>query len=67
MSRAVKYRQNRNYENCNKRIYDGEGEYLPGEWCTFCRAAVRCRARAEEKLKLAQTEFHVVEIGDGLA
>ena len=37
--------------------YKGEGEYLPGEWCTFCRAAVRCRARAEEKLRLAQTEF----------
>lgn len=37
--------------------YHGEGEYLPGEWCTFCRAAVRCRARAEEKLNLAQSEF----------
>ena len=37
--------------------YNGEGEYIPGEWCTFCRAAVRCRARAEEKLKLAQKEF----------
>ena len=37
--------------------YNGEGEYVPGEWCTFCRAAVRCRARAEEKLKLAQMEF----------
>ena len=35
----------------------GEGEYCPGEWCTFCKAAVRCRARAEEKLKLAQAEF----------
>ena len=42
-----------------KMAYDGEGEYLPGEWCTFCRAAVRCRARAEEKLKLAQTEFQM--------
>ena len=42
-----------------KAAYDGEGEYLPGEWCTFCRAAVRCRARAEEKLKLAQTEFRM--------
>lgn len=40
-----------------KKAYDGEGEYLPGEWCTFCRAAVKCRARAEEKLKLAQSEF----------
>ena len=37
--------------------YNGEGEYAPGEWCTFCRAAVRCRARAEEKLKLAQADF----------
>ncbi len=36
---------------------NGEGEYCPGEWCTFCRAAVKCRARAEEKLKLAQEDF----------
>ncbi|ACL77153.1 DUF2800 domain-containing protein [Ruminiclostridium cellulolyticum] len=40
-----------------KKAYKGEGDYLPGEWCTFCRAAVKCRARAEEKLKLAQMEF----------
>lgn len=40
-----------------KKAYDGEGEYIPGEWCTFCRAAVKCRARAEEKLRLAQSEF----------
>ena len=37
--------------------FRGEGEYCPGEWCTFCRAAVRCRARAEDKMKLAQSEF----------
>jgi hypothetical protein len=30
-----------------------------GDWCTFCRAAVKCRARAEEKLKLAQSEFRL--------
>lgn len=42
-----------------KMAYDGEGKYLPGEWCTFCRAAVRCRARADEKLKLAQNEFRM--------
>lgn len=35
----------------------GEGEFCSGEWCTFCRAAVKCRARAEEKLRLAQSEF----------
>lgn len=40
-----------------KKAYDGEGEYITGEWCTFCRAAVKCRARAEEKLRLAQSEF----------
>lgn len=39
--------------------FEGQGEYVPGEWCTFCRAAVRCRARAEEKLRLAQTEFRM--------
>ena len=37
--------------------YMGEGEYCAGEWCTFCRASVRCRARAEEKLRLAKEEF----------
>ena len=37
--------------------HNGEGEYIPGEWCTFCRAATKCRARAEEKLKLARHEF----------
>lgn len=35
----------------------GEGEYRCGEWCRFCRASVRCRARAEEKLRLAEDEF----------
>lgn len=37
--------------------YEGKGDYLPGPWCTFCRAAIKCRARAEEKLQLAQYEF----------
>lgn len=31
----------------------GEGEYLPGEWCRFCRARRQCRARADENVKLA--------------
>ena len=37
--------------------YEGKGDYHPGHWCTFCRAAVKCRARAEENLRLAQYEF----------
>lgn len=40
-----------------EKVSKGEGEFHPGEWCTFCRAAVKCRARAEEKLRLAQEEF----------
>jgi hypothetical protein len=35
----------------------GDGNYCPGEWCQFCRAAVKCRARAEAKMKLATFEF----------
>lgn len=37
--------------------YNGEGDFCAGEWCTFCRAAVKCRARAEAKLQLAKYEF----------
>lgn len=37
--------------------YEGGGEYVPGEHCQFCRAAVKCRARAESKMKLAAFEF----------
>lgn len=40
-----------------KLAFDGKGEYMPGPWCTFCKAAVKCRARAEEKLALARYEF----------
>lgn len=42
-----------------ERAFKGEGEYCPGEWCLFCKAAVKCRARAEDKLRLAQTEFQL--------
>ena len=40
-----------------KLAFEGKGDYRPGAWCVFCRAAVKCRARAEEKLALAQYEF----------
>ncbi len=35
----------------------GEGEYKAGDHCRFCRARFKCRARADEYLKLAQEEF----------
>ena len=37
--------------------FDGDGEFKAGSWCLFCKAAQRCRARAEAQLKLAQLEF----------
>lgn len=37
--------------------YRGTGKYEPGAHCQFCKAAIKCRARAEEKLKLAKEEF----------
>ena len=40
-----------------KMAFAGEGEYLPGDWCLFCRAADKCRARAEANLKVAREEF----------
>jgi hypothetical protein len=35
----------------------GEGEYLPGSWCRFCKARNKCRARAESFLEMARYEF----------
>ena len=40
-----------------EQAYKGEGDCVPGEWCTFCKAAVKCRARADAKLQLAKYEF----------
>ena len=34
--------------------FAGEGELNPGEWCQFCKAACKCRARATENLKLLE-------------
>lgn len=40
-----------------KMALAGEGEYKAGDHCRFCRARFKCRARADEYLKLAQAEF----------
>lgn len=37
--------------------WNGEGEFVPGEHCKFCRARYTCRARAEEFLNLAKYDF----------
>lgn len=37
--------------------YEGKGDYCPGSWCVFCKASIKCRARAEAQLRLAEYEF----------
>lgn len=37
--------------------FAGDGNYLCGEWCGFCKAKHECRARAEANLSLAQHDF----------
>ena len=37
--------------------FKGEGEFLSGEHCRFCRVRHNCRARAEEFLDAAKYEF----------
>lgn len=37
--------------------FAGDGNFLCGEWCGFCKAKHECRARAETNLLLAQYDF----------
>ena len=37
--------------------FAGDGNFLCGEWCGFCKAKNECRARAEANLKLVQYDF----------
>ena len=59
-------------EPLGKRLLD-DAVYCPGSWCQFCKAAVKCRARADAKLQLAKYEFAQppllsdAEIGDILS
>lgn len=40
-----------------KKAWSGAGEFLPGEWCQFCRAKAQCRARSDFNTELARLEF----------
>ena len=37
--------------------FAGDGNFLCGEWCGFCKAKYDCRARAEANMELARYEF----------
>jgi hypothetical protein len=40
-----------------KKAWSGSGEFLPGEWCQFCKAKAQCRARADFNTEIAKLEF----------
>ena len=44
--------------------YKGDGEFLPGEHCRFCRARHACRARADSFLELAKYDFKLPALLD---
>ena len=35
----------------------GDGDFVSGEWCRFCKLSATCRARAQANLALAKLEF----------
>ncbi len=40
-----------------KKAWIGEGEFIAGDHCQFCRAKAQCRARADFNTALARMEF----------
>ncbi|MDO4800410.1 MAG: DUF2800 domain-containing protein, partial [Bacillota bacterium] len=40
-----------------EKAWRGEGEFVPGEHCRFCKARATCRARSEQNLSLLAYEM----------
>lgn len=40
-----------------KMAFAGEGSFIPGKHCQFCRAKAQCRALAEKNMEVAKHEF----------
>jgi hypothetical protein len=47
-----------------KKAWAGTGEFLPGEWCQFCRAKAQCRARSDYNTEVAKLEFRAPALLD---
>jgi hypothetical protein len=47
-----------------KKAWSGAGEFLPGEWCQFCKAKATCRARSDFNTELAKLEFKAAPLLD---
>lgn len=42
--------------------FKGEGDFVPGKHCQFCRAKSKCRALSEKNLEVAKHEFDEVAL-----
>ena len=40
-----------------KKAWGGTGEFLPGDWCQFCRAKATCKARSDFTNEIASLDF----------
>lgn len=45
-----------------KLAFNGEGDFVTGEWCRFCSVKNKCRALMNEQLKIAKYEFKDAEL-----
>lgn len=45
-----------------KMAFAGEGSFISGKHCQFCRAKAQCRALAEKNMEIAQHEFDDVSL-----
>ncbi len=44
-----------------QRAYDGNGEFVPGSWCRFCKGRAVCRARSENATALEDFAGALIE------
>lgn len=44
-----------------KKAFAGDGEFVPGDHCRFCKAKTICRANAEFNMKIAEHDFADIE------
>ena len=42
-----------------KLAFDGEGEFMAGDHCRFCKVKATCRKRMEHNMELAKYDFEM--------
>jgi hypothetical protein len=47
-----------------KKAWTGTGDFLPGDWCQFCRAKATCKARSDFVDEIAKLDFRPAPLLD---